>query len=214
MITRESKRIVSVKVTREVDTDPDYSFLGEYSDTPDDYAIVATGEYKGEFVDQLPCECGHAYWQHARENDPRLQSEDFEVGQCYVDGCDCEDYDPVEVQRGREYRYFNSGSIDKGNTDEENRKYAQQDFERMDSYNQLNWCFLGIHAKAKVQVNGDVVQTVRSGGLWGIESDSDDSDLTQIENEQLDELKDQLHAIGFNKRAIAAAFRNVERESD
>lgn len=39
------------------------------------------------------CSCSHANWQHAREGDPRLETEDFEVGQCYVKGCDCTGFD-------------------------------------------------------------------------------------------------------------------------
>jgi len=197
-----SKRILSVVVTRETDTDPDFSHLGEYSDTPEDYAIVATGEYEGEFVDHLPCECGHGKDEH----------KEIEDGYAPCAECDCEDFDQVEVQRGRDYRYFNSGSVDSDNTDEDNRTYAQQDFKRMQDYNRLEWCFVGVHAKATVQLTGDLTQKVTSGGLWGIESDSDDSYLTEVENEQLDELKDELHAIGFSKRAIAAAFRNVEHK--
>lgn len=211
---RESKRILSVKVTREVDTDPDFSWLGEYSDTPGELAIVASGQYAGTFIDDLPCECEHATWQHARQGDPRLETEDFEIGQCYVKDCGCEDFDRVAVGRGRDYRYFNSGSIDSGNTEEENRQYAMQDYERVDAYNRDQWWFLGINAEAQVQLNGNLVQTITSGGLWGIESDSDDSYLQQVGDEQLAELKDQLHAIGFTKRAIAAAFRNVQREED
>jgi hypothetical protein len=65
-----------------------------------------------------------------------------------------------------------------------------------------------------VQVAGNTTQTIRSGGLWGIESDSGDDYLTEVENEQLDELKDELHAIGFSKRAVAAAFRDVKRRDE
>jgi|SRR6185312_6164451 len=55
------------------------------------------------------------------------------------------------------------------------------------------------------------LQTITSGGLWGIESDSDADYLKSVEDEQLAELRNQLHAIGFSQRAITAAFRNVER---
>jgi len=206
-----SKRILSVTVTRETDTDPDFSYLGEYSDAPKEFAIAATGEHEGELVDQLPCECGHAVDQHAETSDYAIGSGGIK---CSVVDCDCEDLDRVTVERGRDYRYFNSGSIDSSVTDEDNRQYAQQDFKRMQDYNRLEWCFLGIHAKAEIQVAGSTTQTIRSGGLWGIESDSGDDYLTEVENQQLDELKDELHAIGFSKRAIAAAFRDVKRRDE
>lgn len=216
----QPKRILSVTVKRIADYDADTSRLGEFSDTPNDYAIVndnARGEYGGQFVKDLPCDCGHATWQHAREGDPRLESEtrpdgeDWQIGQCYVADCDCEDFDRVEIERGREYRYFNPANIDKTISDEEQRKYAMQDYERMTDLNNDGWCFVGVRADARIQLNGDLVQKITSGGLWGIESDSGDY-FKEVENEQLDELRDQLHAIGFSKRAIAASFRNVERE--
>jgi hypothetical protein len=196
---RESKRILSVTVKQEIDDSPDTSWLGEYSDTPGDYAIVARGEHEGEFLSDLPCECDHSPDDHNNN------------GQC-MENCDCEDFDPVTVERGREYRYFNSASIESDNSDEDNRTYALQDYKRMRGLNNDQWCFVGISAKAVVQLNGSLTQTIRSGGLWGIESDSDPSYFTEIEGEQLSQLRDQLQAIGFTKRAIAAAFRNVERE--
>jgi hypothetical protein len=196
---RESKRILSVTVKQEIDDSPDTSWLGEYSDTPGDYAIVARGEHEGEFLSDLPCECDHSPDDHNNN------------GQC-MENCDCEDFDPVTVERGREYRYFNSASIESDNSDEDNRTYALQDYKRMRGLNNDQWCFVGISAKAVVQLNGSLTQTIHSGGLWGIESDSDPSEFRSVEREQLDELRDQLHAIGFTKRAIAAAFRNVERE--
>lgn len=45
------------------------------------------------------CECGHANWQHAREGDPRLEQEDFEVGECYVSYCDCKEYKHEHAHR-------------------------------------------------------------------------------------------------------------------
>jgi hypothetical protein len=54
------------------------------------------------------------------------------------------------------------------------------------------------------------MQRITSGGLWGIESDSDAAYLKEIEQEQLSELRDQLHAIGFSTRSISAAFRDIQ----
>lgn len=215
MNTRDSKRILSVTIKREVDTDPDTSFMGEFSDDPNEYAIVHVGEHSGTFVDQLPCECGHAYWQHARENDPRLETEDFEIGQCYVKDCDCEDIDPVLVDRGREFRYFNAPIENyEGEPETEIRKYAQRAYRRACDLNNQQWYFLGVRAVAQVQITGDLVQSITSGGLWGIESDSGSDYLKEVEGEQLSELKAELHAIGFTKRAITAAFRNVKQDNE
>jgi hypothetical protein len=65
--------------------------------------------------------------------------------------------------------------------------------------------------KQREIVLGNTCQTITSGGLYGIESDSDADYFAEVEQEQLAELRGQLHVIGFSKRAIASAFKNVER---
>lgn len=93
-------------------------------------------------------------------------------------------------------------------------EYVRQDYERMESLNRGYWCFMGVFATAEVQLSSmSTIQTLRSGGLWGIESDSGDY-FKEVEAEQLAELKDEMHAAGFSKRAIAAAFRKVEHSDD
>ena len=88
---------------------------------------------------------------------------------------------------------------------------------RMERLNAGDWCFIGIRAEAKYSVGnsraGYLQQTITSGGLWGIESDSDASYLADVESEELAILRAQLEEIGFSKRAITAAFKNVEREN-
>lgn len=141
--------------------------------------------------------------------------------------CDCGERG--DMSRG-EYRYFNPSFnyVDKHghalpeNTPEEVRKYVRQDYERMESLNRGNWCFIGIRAEAEVMPNvqgtGDkwhgVVQRVTSGGLWGIETDSGKSYFSEVEQEELSNLKDELKAYGFSTRAISKAFENVQRKSD
>ena len=53
------------------------------------------------------------------------------------------------------------------------------------------------------------MQEITSGGLWGIESDSDKAYLGEIETEQLSELREQLRAVGFGTRAITTAFKTL-----
>ena len=130
------------------------------------------------------------------------------------EGCDCGERG--DMQRN-EYRYFN-GNVEnyKGESPEDIRKYVRQDYERMERLNRGDWSFVGVRADAEILLpSGDasIVQEITSGGLWGIESDSDKSHFAEIEKEELFELENQLHAAGFSKRAIAAAFKNVEREN-
>jgi hypothetical protein len=107
--------------------------------------------------------------------------------------------------------------------------YIQQDYARCESYNRGDWCYLGIIAKAEVQSGVEVagkvlekadgkrvallgpIQTLRSGGLWGIESDSADSYFAVVEQEELAQLADELKAFGFGDRAIKYAIKRFER---
>jgi hypothetical protein len=177
--------------------------MGEFSDTPDDYAIVHVGEHSGEFVADLPCECGHPVEQHGEED----------YAECSVSGCDCEDFDRVGIERGREFRYFN-GPIDnyEGEPAEDIRKYCQQDYKRYCGLLANDWGFIGIKAHAQVQTNGiSTIQTIHSGGLWGVETDSY---FAEIEKDELADLRRELEAIGFTKRAVSAAFRNIEHKDE
>lgn len=74
--------------------------------------------------------------------------------------------------------------------------YARQDKERLDAYNRGVWWMIGIRAVATIHipVNDKVVkiQTIDSGGLWGIESDSDSSYLNEIGKEQVEEVREYL----------------------
>jgi hypothetical protein len=163
MTATSTKRILKVTVTREVDTDPDTSHLGEYGNS-------ATSDYS--------------------------------IDRAGADGY----FDP------RTYRFFNP-TVENylGESKKNIRKYVQQDYERMESLNNGQWGFIGIHAQAAVQLAGDVVQTLRSGGLWGIESDSDEGYLGEVQAEQLAELRTVLQAVGFSLAEIIAAFKAAEQ---
>lgn len=77
--------------------------------------------------------------------------------------------------------------------------YAKQDKERLDAYNRGVWEMIGIRAVAtiRIPVNDDTVkiQTIDSGGLFGIESDSDDSYIKDIGRCQIDEVKNYLRIL-------------------
>lgn len=78
--------------------------------------------------------------------------------------------------------------------------------DRLEQYNDGQFSFIGIRADADVVVD-NTVQHITSGGLWGIEDDSTREYLKTIEEEQMAELKGQLLALGFSKRAISKAFK-------
>jgi hypothetical protein len=119
--------------------------------------------------------------------------------------------EPCRGYRYEGYKFYN-GPVGNylGIEPDEIRKYIAQDFERMKSFNAGEWSYIGISAEAEVQLmTHGTIQRVTSGGLWGIESDSGDY-LDEVGKEQLDELRTQLHAMGFSKRAIAKAFEDVK----
>lgn len=156
----QKKRIDSVVFKREVDTYPDLSWLGEYSNTPD--AVHIDREERGDM--------------------------------------------------GRhEYRYFNMSSNYEDETPENQQKYMEQDYKRMQDYNRNEWCMLFLICEARVVVNG-IVQTVTSGGLGGVESDSDDSYFEEIKEGQLEELAEVLRSLNFSQKQIRTAFKDVKEK--
>lgn len=67
--------------------------------------------------------------------------------------------------------------------------------------------YLGIIAKALLwNPATQVTQVIRSGGLWGIDSDSAPDHLAGLEKEQLDNLTVELRALGIGRRAIQRAI--------
>ena len=60
--------------------------------------------------------------------------------------------------------------------------------DRFQQYQNGEFGFIGIRAEAEIVVNG-VCQIITSGGLWGIESDSDRQYLSEVEQEEVDQLK-------------------------
>lgn len=122
-----------------------------------------------------------------------------------------------------QYHYFNPGSVEPFNSAaswipakvadkraywlDAMRKNAAQDYARLEAFNNEEWGFIGIQATAEIVIAG-VCQTIQSGGLWGIESDSEESYFRSIEREELTSLRGILSAMGFSKRAIASAVKS------
>lgn len=218
---KNMKRIHKVVVKREVDTDPDTSYLGEYSNRPEsEYAIDR--EHATDCVSQtynepvyakgiLSHAIAHLDVQDGCADTPANDAEDI-LNRCLneVEECNCGGRDDM---CRNEYQYFNPWHENyAGCARAEIVKYCLQDYERMQDYNNQGWCYLLIGADAEVVIDGHI-QRITSGYVGGIESDSGEDYLRETEQEQLAELRGQLHAIGFSKRAIAAAFKDVEREA-
>jgi hypothetical protein len=126
-------------------------------------------------------------------------------------GCDCGERGDME--RG-EFRYFNGNLGNyKDEAPEQIREYVRRDYERMERLNRGDWCYIGIRAEAEILLpSAGIVQEITPGGLWGIESDSDESYFAEVEAEELADLRGHLAGIGFSKRAIGVAVKNARHE--
>lgn len=142
------------------------------------------------------------------------KQENWVICRCCGEYLMCLPEDHIMPERGREFRFFKPYAGGEKEGTKEYCKYGKQDFARMEGLNRGDWHFMGIIAKANVQLSKDSpIQQIRSGGLWGIESDSGEKYLKEIEQEQLAELKKELEACGFGERAIEYAFKNVKTET-
>ncbi len=184
--SRARKRILEVKIIRALDVDRDTSYLGEYS---------------------------------------QRQSSRFSIDRAHSQDCAslAANSGPALSQLRRILK-TPAGEPRPGESEANVVKYTLQDYERMESLNNGNWSYIGIRAEAEIvlpyQVNKGCVrghevyayltQTLGSGGLWGIESDSERSYFEEVKGEELSQLKGSLRTLGFSARAIATAFKSVE----
>jgi hypothetical protein len=236
--TKNTKRILSVTIKHTQDTDPDTSHMGEYSNrATSEFSIDRI--HSEDCASILPInQEGVQKLRNARAYVVDIQNaadsgsdewEDLEDAYNLLDSladdtpeCDCGERGDM---RRNEYRYFNpsfnyvdkNGKLQNGKTAEDVRKYTRQDYERMESLNAGYWQYIGIRADAGiVTVSGGYgpVQTIASGGLWSIESDSGKDSLQSVQQDELSNLKSELLALGFSRRAIATAFKNVKEVSE
>jgi hypothetical protein len=70
-----------------------------------------------------------------------------------------------------------------------------QDQERLAAYHNGDFTFVGIRAEADVVIGG-VIQTLTSGGLWGIESDSGREYIEEVADQEYTELRKILTEVG------------------
>jgi hypothetical protein len=109
----------------------------------------------------------------------------------------------------QEYNYFNAENVS-------SMKEAKENYERIMKYERGELVDYGIIAEATIVTEENtskgygLTNTIHSGGLWGMSSDSDESYLKEIENEQIEELKEILKEFGFTQKEIEKA--KVERE--
>jgi len=104
--------------------------------------------------------------------------------------------------KGREYRFFKPYAAGEKPGSVLYIRYGKQDLERMEGLERGDWYYVGIMAKARVQLTGDLVQGLTSGGLWGIESDAGQDYHTEVEDNEIHALREELKAVGFTEEYI------------
>jgi len=112
--------------------------------------------------------------------------------------------------KGREYRFFKPYAAGEEPGTALYIRYGKQDLARMEGLERGAWSYIGIRATALITHSGsDIVQKITSGGLWGIESDAGDEHHTEVEDDELHALREELKAVGFIEDLIDSV--EVER---
>lgn len=207
-------RIEEVRIEHAIDEDPNTEDLGKFTDDMDDNCIIRNGEFQGETVGTLKDHIGEQY-----------TPEEVVPGKCKCGGnttpnehddwdcalCGKRVPDDWQMECGfpytHEYRFFLPAQTgeETGNPDS-----PKQDWKRMEDLYKGEWSYIGIIAKAKIILPSGTIQTIHSGGIWGIESDSEHSYIKEEEQNQLADLKQDLLALGIGERAIDFAFKKIK----
>jgi hypothetical protein len=132
----------------------------------------------------------------------------------FLDEMDDENFDMPESRR--ECRFFIPYAGGIGPEEEDFKKYALQDFNEMESLNNGEWFFMGIFATAEVLTPSGMTQYFRSGGLWGIQSNSEFGYLSEVAEEEIKNLQAELKSFniplrGFKKMAQEAIDNPTEK---
>jgi hypothetical protein len=216
---KNKKKILKVIIRHIFDEHAWTDDIGKYRDNPEPGAIIVrTGEFYGKFlqrarlIEQIENQISDL---DSCLDNPEMSNESLvkRMDQLQTRRSRLESSGELELpQRGRDYRFFIPCAGGEKWPSGEFKKYALQDFKRMEELNKGYWYFIGIRAEASIQLVGDLTQKITSGGLWGINSDAGEEYFTEVEGEQRNELRDELKAIGFTERQITKAFINCERE--
>lgn len=221
MKTMKKNRIKEVRIERVFDEMADTDFIGKYTDKDDNWNICShCGEYiaiveepnqRAEEIEDEIVELENKALYNENKDDIKAEKEVKEIEELIellkkeLAGLELHDC----PHSNRKYNYFLPYAGGEKEGTEDYQKYGKQDFARMESLNNGDWNFIGIIAKAEIVTESGIMQTIRSGGLWGIESDSGDY-LDEVGKEELVNLRSELMALGFGKRAIDYAFKTVE----
>lgn len=188
-------KIREIRTVSTIDEYADTSYLGEYTDNPQDEAIDrASGEFIGD-IDRR-----HTLIESIQEkilyddlSAERIEQMKERIAKIEKTGAN--EY----PTHSREYRFFlpyAGGEKWQDGKNKNFRQYAMQDYNRMESLNNGRWVFLHIFAEAIITIgDSDILQTITSGGLSGIESDAEDW-IAEVKKEEVSSLKAELLNLG------------------
>lgn len=223
---RAKNKILSVRIEHKTDESPDYSHLGKLTQTPDCgawYFHRPTGELRdGETV--LASNVWTNYSRHEYEFIDGFQHGGSDSSWGHVSDADvCKAWLRVRYKANGNEMGMRGNLFEKyhvrGWTTAQSRAdkircldivYCCLECYRLERLFNGDWNYMGVIAKAEYVSGNQVTQTIRSGGLWGIETDSGGDYIKQVEDEQLSELRKELESVGFSPRAITRAFQNKE----
>lgn len=84
--------------------------------------------------------------------------------------------------------------------------------QRKIDYHNGEWEMMGVYVTADVTGNGLASITVRSAGLWGIESDSGPEYFEEVAHEQIAEVVNELRAMGISEEEITEEVKYAYRQ--
>lgn len=229
MKNENKKRILSVTLKHEYDEDADTSYLGKYvRNRIDEFTINL--KHQTDCIENMPhvqekldriysflesdrpiCE-EHENWHE--ENCEVCQEEKEYTDAMYdveerkeCEGCRHIDRNTFEYFQPNHENYL-------GEPVEEIREYCIQGFERMESLNNSDWSYLSIGCVATVSIPSGTSSVTDEVQSWcgGVESDCGDY-IKEVEQDQISDVKSQLTALGFSKRAIVTAFKSMKEEN-
>jgi len=116
----------------------------------------------------------------------------------------------VEVPRKRSAPEVQSIHVRVMGDEDPDTSFLDQDefADRREAYQRGEFSFVGVRAEAQVVIEG-IVQTLTSGGMWGIESDSDEAYIKDVALEEYDNLRDILKAVGVSTAEVPVGTRET-----
>ncbi len=224
----KKNKISKVWIEHKIDESPDTSWLGEYTNEPSGWHVDRkAGQLLASNGDILAADVPGDYsrgeyqyisgFQHTGSLKSWASQTEKSIASAWL-RIRYQANGREQGLRGNLFQHFGVVGWQNANTRAEKVRcidvvYCCLEALRLHRLERNDWCFLGIIAKAEIISPAGIIQTVRSGGLWGVESDSDKSYLNDVEKEELHSLRAELETMGdgFGVRSMDYAFKNVER---